>query len=154
MTQVFAFSHFICLPFISFNSTRLNERENEGLVHVFASHLLTKLRKNGVSAVTRWGAKVHGGVFSKQILFIPVNYDLHWSLCVVANPGAISNVKNRGQDECPMPCIICLDSTRTHVSEDIADLVRKWLNSEWAPCEGQSGKRPFTKVMQVVCSTW
>lgn len=28
-------------------------------------------------------------VFEKKFIFVPVNGDLHWSLCVVVNPGLI-----------------------------------------------------------------
>jgi Ulp1 family protease len=28
-------------------------------------------------------------VFEKKFLFIPINDDLHWSLCVVVNPGVV-----------------------------------------------------------------
>ena len=28
-------------------------------------------------------------MFDKKFIFVPVNSDLHWSLCVVVNPGQI-----------------------------------------------------------------
>jgi Ulp1 family protease len=31
-------------------------------------------------------------VFNKKFIFVPVNGDLHWSLCVIVNPGRILDV--------------------------------------------------------------
>jgi Ulp1 family protease len=38
-------------------------------------------------------------VFSKKFIFVPVNGDLHWSLCVIVNPGQIMHVFNDNSDE-------------------------------------------------------
>jgi len=72
---------------------------------------------------------------------LTVNKDLHWSLCVVANPGMILEHKKRvregrlSQDEReldkPFPCLLMLDSLGCHNSREIAGTVRGWLNFEW-----------------------
>ena len=43
-------------------------------------------------------------VFEKKLVFIPVNADFHFSLCVVVNPGLIANNLDRSD----------LDTTEEH----------------------------------------
>ena len=31
-------------------------------------------------------------MFNKKLIFVPVHGDLHWSLCVIVNPGRILDV--------------------------------------------------------------
>ena len=55
-------------------------------------------------AVHRWTRDVD--IFSKEFLFIPINYELHWSLAIVCNPG-----KNTRQGSVAHPpCILYMDS--------------------------------------------
>jgi len=70
---------------------------------------------------------------------ISVNGGLHWSLCVVVNPGKImERVKlkegpmSEEERRKPMPCILLLDSLGMHDRSDIAGRIRQWLNCEWA----------------------
>ena len=52
---------------------------------------MTTLHNEGTHGVASWTLrkkrKIH--VFKKKLIFIPVNKDLHWSLCVIVNPGLI-----------------------------------------------------------------
>lgn len=52
---------------------------------------MSTLKKDGPQAVSSWTAKKHINVFNKRLIFVPVNADLHWSLCVIVNPGLIAN---------------------------------------------------------------
>jgi Ulp1 family protease len=52
---------------------------------------MTTLKENGPDAVALWTGKKNINLFQKKLVFIPVNADLHWSLCVVVNPGLIVN---------------------------------------------------------------
>ena len=60
-------------------------------VHFFTSHFMTTLKNDGPESVASWTSKKNINVFQKKLIFIPVNADLHWSLCVVVNPGLIAN---------------------------------------------------------------
>ena len=60
-------------------------------VHFFTSHFMTTLKRKGVDAVSSWTANKNINVFKKRLIFVPVNADLHWSLCVVVNPGLIAS---------------------------------------------------------------
>ena len=55
---------------------------------------MTTLKEDGSEAVASWTAKKKINIFEKKFIFIPVNADLHWSLCVVVNPGLIANNTN------------------------------------------------------------
>ena len=59
-------------------------------VHVFTSHFMSTLASDGAEAVSSWTAKKKIDIFEKKLIFVPVNSDLHWSLCVVVNPGSIA----------------------------------------------------------------
>ncbi len=60
-------------------------------VHIFTSHFMSTLASDGPKAVSSWTAKKKIDIFEKKLIFVPVNSDLHWSLCVVVNPGFIAN---------------------------------------------------------------
>jgi len=55
---------------------------------------MTTLKNDGPEAVASWTKKKNINIFEKKLIFIPVNADLHWSLCVVVNPGLIVNNHN------------------------------------------------------------
>ena len=96
-------------------------------VHCFSSHFFTTLVDKGAAGVQKWTAKKGINVFEKKFIFIPINEALHWSLCVVVNPGCIHA---RGEDD-PMACLLFLDSLQAHRKKKVSNQVRKWLNSEW-----------------------
>jgi len=52
---------------------------------------MTTLKEKGPEDIASWTEKKNINVFEKKLVFIPVNADLHWSLCVVVNPGLIAN---------------------------------------------------------------
>ena len=64
-------------------------------VHFFTSHFMTTLKDDGTQAVSSWTANKNINVFEKRLVFIPVNENLHWSLCVVVNPGLIASSRAR-----------------------------------------------------------
>ena len=56
---------------------------------------MTTLKREGVGAVSSWTQNKNINVFTKRLIFVPVNADLHWSLCVVVNPGLIASNRAR-----------------------------------------------------------
>jgi Ulp1 protease family, C-terminal catalytic domain len=81
----------------------------------------------GPVGVSKWTAKRNINVFEKKFVFIPINEALHWSLCVVVNPGSIVD----DDEDAPMACMILLDSLKAHKKKKVSQQVRRWLNSEW-----------------------
>ena len=37
-------------------------------------------------------------IFKKKFVFVPINKDLHWSLCVIVNPGEIAKMYDVDED--------------------------------------------------------
>jgi Ulp1 family protease len=118
-------------------------------LHFFTSHFYTTLLNDGPESVTSWTAKKNINIFEKKFIFIPINKDLHWSLCVVVNPGSIKNSlesdleKKANQN---LPCLIFMDSLSLHKKATVRKKVETWLNSEYCrihPDEALS--KPFSK---------
>lgn len=133
---------------------RKEDRDRSPVLHVFSSHFYTTLSEEGPGAVQSWTARKNIDIFSKRFIFVPINKSLHWSLCVVVNPGNIvgSCRASEGFDgaelvdsddsltkDSPMPCILFLDSLKAHRKKAVASNVCKWLNAEWKRME----KRPI-----------
>lgn len=57
---------------------------------------MTTLKDDGLAKVAKWTANKKMNIFEKKFIFIPVNANLHWSLCVVVNPGLIENNHREG----------------------------------------------------------
>ena len=115
--------------------------------HFFTSHFYTTLASEGVEGVRSWTAKKNINIFEKRLIFIPINKTLHWSLCVVVNPGAIIPSVDDGNNSNDrlLPCILFFDSLNMHRKNKVHTKVLKWLNSEWKRTNKTNGE-PFCKV--------
>jgi Ulp1 family protease len=119
--------------------TRISRHDDGSLVHFFSSHFYSALVKDRPSGVKRWTEKKGIDIFQKKFIFIPINKTLHWSQCIVVNPGAIiehnkwhNKYEGEGFDsDAPFPCLIFLDSLKAHQKAQVAKNVRAWLNAEW-----------------------
>ncbi|CAO2834487.1 unnamed protein product [Amaranthus hypochondriacus] len=85
--------------------------------------------KAGFRRVRKWTRKVN--IFEKDYIFIPVNYNLHWSLLVICHPGEVAAFSEENVDESvKVPCILHMDSIRgSHTG--LKDLVQSYLLEEW-----------------------
>ena len=122
----------------------ISSNNNNSTCHFFTSHFYTQLEKKGPGDVRSWFTAKNLDVFSKRLVFVPVNARMHWSLAVIVNPGALVNGietdKSEGDDEEEAGCIICLDSYggQGHKKKPIAETLRKLLNDQWKiRCEQQ-----------------
>ncbi|KAJ8762611.1 hypothetical protein K2173_008050 [Erythroxylum novogranatense] len=115
--------------------------EDKNRFHFFNSFFFRKLAdldKDPSSAsdgraaflrVHKWTRKMD--LFGKDYVFIPVNFNLHWSLLVICHPGEVASFK----DEEPgkslrVPCILHMDSIKgTHAG--LKTLVQSYLWEEW-----------------------
>jgi sentrin-specific protease 7 len=112
------------------------------------------LASEGVNGVRSWTAKKNINIFEKRLIFIPINKTLHWSLCVVVNPGAIiasvdddddnDNDNDNEPKDRPLPCMLFFDSLNMHRKTRVHKDIVKWLNSEWKRMKG-SDAEPFSK---------
>ncbi len=142
--------------------------------HVFTSHFFTKLAEDGPGAVENWTSKRGVDIFTKQVVVIPIVEELHWSLCIILNPGHVRNAMKTedlsAQDV--LGCILFFDSLKSHKIHRVRDNIIRWLNSEWdrmGKCEDRGRLMPFTSrsfpiftptgtvllcLITPQCSTW
>jgi hypothetical protein len=109
--------------------------KSKSCVHIFTTHFYTTLLNEGIASVSRWTTRKGLDIFTKKILFIAVNLNLHWSLMAVFNAGMINAdlVEDELGDpyDLEVPALIHLDSLKLHDGAVIAKNVRTWLNHEW-----------------------
>jgi Ulp1 family protease len=124
--------------------------------HFFTSHFYSALIAKGEKGVESWTAKKNIDVFKKKLIFIPINMTLHWSLCVVVNPGSIVSDRS-GKDNSSIrriPCMLFFDSLNMHRKSRVRTTVMSWLNSEWARLKKTpiSGQGPYSRVnFHILC---
>jgi Ulp1 family protease len=120
-------------------------------VHFFTSHFHSTLASEGVEGVERWMVWKNINIFEKKLIFIPIVKTLHWSLCVIVNPGAVekSNLKSSENDkeDTPLSCMLFFESLKMHNKVRSQRLLLKWLNSEWQQVN-DTFSTPFTRKLQ------
>jgi Ulp1 family protease len=128
-------------------------------VHFFTTHLYVLCpieRGDFDEPFGRSGrSDLKSSFFEKKLLFIPIHtsqFDTHWSLCVVVNPGHVMSLhENKAGTGSrvpgdPCPILLHLDSAAggCHKAADVQKNVTEWLNREWFRSEGTAGvPRPF-----------
>ncbi|XP_068657344.1 probable ubiquitin-like-specific protease 2B [Aristolochia californica] len=88
--------------------------------------------------VRKWTRKVN--IFEKDYIFIPVNFNLHWSLIVVCHLGEVVHFKDvEIEKTSKVPCILHLDSIKgSH--RGLKNLVQSYLWEEWKERYGESSE--------------
>ena len=96
--------------------------------HIFNTNLYTCLSQKSLSDndLLKWTK--HINLFKKRIIFIPIQEGIHWSLCVVINPGKIKNNANSNPED-EISYILLLDSLKLHGKLNILKNIRRWLNN-------------------------
>ncbi|KAF8024754.1 hypothetical protein BT93_F1813 [Corymbia citriodora subsp. variegata] len=79
--------------------------------------------------VRKWTRKLN--LFEKDYIFIPVNFNLHWSLIVICHPGEVASFRDEDLRQSPkVPCILHMDSIKgSHTG--LKNLVQSYLWQEW-----------------------
>ncbi|XP_042434075.1 probable ubiquitin-like-specific protease 2B isoform X2 [Zingiber officinale] len=78
--------------------------------------------------VRKWTRKVN--IFEKDYIFIPVNFNLHWSLLIICHPGEVGNLKGDEVDSCKVPCILHMDSIKgSH--NGLKNIIQSYMWEEW-----------------------
>ncbi|EPS70957.1 hypothetical protein M569_03802, partial [Genlisea aurea] len=126
--------------YIKYLKTKQNAEEKKKF-HFFNSFFFRKLADmdkdpsnafDGRAAflrVRKWTRKVN--LLEKDFIFIPVNYNYHWSLIVICHFGEVaSSADFKCQKSARVPCILHMDSLRgTHAG--LKDLLQSYLWEEW-----------------------
>eukprot|EP01036_Dinobryon_divergens_P022118 gene22118-30352_t len=127
--------------------------EKRRRVYAFSCLFYPKLKelrdfRKAHELISRWTKSVD--IFSMDFIFVPINYSLHWSLCVVVRPilwllkeycgddialqeECMESVKdldkdNEGDNE---GCLLFLDSLNMHEMKTIRRDVTNYLSYEW-----------------------
>ncbi|KAL7245537.1 hypothetical protein ACSBR2_000799 [Camellia fascicularis] len=120
------------------NEMQPEERQRFHFFNSFFFRKLIDLDKDPSSAfegraafqrVRKWTRKVN--LFEKDYVFIPVNFNYHWSLIIICHPGEISKFQDVDMEKSlKVPCILHMDSIKgTHTG--LKDLVQSYLWEEW-----------------------
>ncbi|KAI9394903.1 hypothetical protein POPTR_005G155600v4 [Populus trichocarpa] len=133
--------------------------EEKQRYHFFNSFFFRKLAdldkdpsnvKDGKAAflrVHKWTRKVD--LFGKDYIFIPVNFNLHWSLLVICHPGEIAGVKDEDTEiSVKVPCILHMDPIKgTHAG--LKNLVQSYLWEEWKERQKGSSEDMSSKFLNL-----
>lgn len=120
------------------NKIQPEERHRFHFFNSFFFRKLADLDKDPSSAsegraafqrVRKWTRKVD--LFEKDYIFIPVNFNLHWSLLVICHPGDAVNFKDDDVlKSLRVPCILHMDSIKgSHTG--LKNIVQSYLWEEW-----------------------
>ncbi|CAA0809118.1 Probable ubiquitin-like-specific protease 2B [Striga hermonthica] len=135
---------FVNDTIIDFYIKYLKSRQNEearSRFHFFNSFFFRKLAdmdkdpssafdgKAAFQRVRKWTRKIN--LLEKDFIFIPVNYNYHWSLIVICYFGEVSSYEGiENGKTLRVPCILHMDSLRgTHAG--LKDLLQSYLWEEW-----------------------
>ncbi|XP_023546149.1 probable ubiquitin-like-specific protease 2B isoform X3 [Cucurbita pepo subsp. pepo] len=79
--------------------------------------------------VRKWTRKVD--LFEKDYIFIPINFNLHWSLMVICHPGEVARYSDEDLTKSmKVPCILHMDSIKgSHAG--LKNLIQSYLLEEW-----------------------
>ncbi|CAN6829727.1 unnamed protein product [Brassica oleracea] len=112
--------------------------EERPRLHFFNSFLFRKLAdldkdpssiadgKATFLRVRKWTRKVD--MFGKDYIFVPVNFNLHWSLIIICHPGEVANCTGLDfDDSTKVPCILHMDSVKgSHAG--LENLVQRYIS--------------------------
>ncbi|XP_010475816.1 PREDICTED: probable ubiquitin-like-specific protease 2B isoform X1 [Camelina sativa] len=95
--------------------------------------------------VRKWTRKVD--MFSKDYIFVPVNFNLHWSLIVICHPGEVANCTDL-DDSKKVPCILHMDSIKgSHAG--LKNLVQSYLCEEWKERHKETSDEISSRLMNL-----
>nr|XP_010932675.1 probable ubiquitin-like-specific protease 2B isoform X2 [Elaeis guineensis] len=120
------------------NNIEPNEKHRFHFFNSFFFRKLADMDKDPGSAsegraaflrVRKWTRKVN--IFEKDYIFIPVNFNLHWSLLVICHPGEVATLKDDDiKESSKVPCILHMDSIKGSHS-GLKNIIQSYLWEEW-----------------------
>lgn len=130
----------------------MRNKQQQWGIHVFGAQFFGVLWENDPASeiVKKWTHKTRHRdkveVFRHQLLLIPIHIGIHWSFCVVMNPGCVIESGNN-------TCVVHLDPMGSHNTKLVGERIKDWLNAEWkrsfdtGACN--DAKRPFSKIRTI-----
>ncbi|CAN6309899.1 unnamed protein product [Urochloa humidicola] len=97
--------------------------------------------------VRKWTRKIN--VFEKDFLFIPVNFNLHWTLIVICYPGEVAASEDgNAKLSAKLPCILHMDSLKgSHTG--LKDIIQSYLWEEWKERHPESASDNSDKFLNL-----
>ncbi|KAJ1286272.1 hypothetical protein BS78_03G340500 [Paspalum vaginatum] len=97
--------------------------------------------------VRKWTRKIN--IFEKDFLFIPVNFNLHWSLIVICYPGEVMTFEDGDtKRSAKIPCILHMDSLKgSHAG--LKDIIQSYLWEEWKERHPESASDNSDKFLNL-----
>lgn len=124
--------------FLLFLIRILRKDEESSNIHFFSTQFFQKIQDQGPESVLGWTRRRNINIFEKKFIFIPINDYLHWSLCIVVNPGKLENsfteedesVSKDNDEKVDIPFLLFLDSLKAHQASKVKKHLYDWLNLE------------------------
>ncbi|KAF3334345.1 putative ubiquitin-like-specific protease 2B isoform X4 [Carex littledalei] len=96
--------------------------------------------------VRKWTRKFN--IFDKDFIFIPVNFNLHWSLLVICHPGEIVELRSDVMESPKVPCILHMDSLKgSHGG--LKNIIQSYLLEEWKERHPESTEDNSSKFLNL-----
>ncbi|XP_074587123.1 putative ubiquitin-like-specific protease 2A [Curcuma longa] len=96
--------------------------------------------------VRKWTRKVN--IFEKDYIFIPVNFNLHWSLLIICHPGEVANLKGGEVHSCKVPCILHMDSIKgSH--NGLKNIIQSYMWEEWKERHEEASEDDSSKFLNL-----
>ncbi|WVZ86643.1 hypothetical protein U9M48_033394 [Paspalum notatum var. saurae] len=148
--------------YIKYLSTRIESTEKHKY-HFFNSFFFRKLAdldkdqgrapegRVAFLRVRKWTRKIN--IFEKDFLFIPVNFNLHWSLIVICYPGEVMTFEGMDinadtKHSAKLPCILHMDSLKgSHAG--LKDIIQSYLWEEWKERHPESASDNSDKFLNL-----
>ncbi|XP_024633749.1 probable ubiquitin-like-specific protease 2B isoform X4 [Medicago truncatula] len=140
--------------YIQYLKNQIQEEEKPRF-HFFNSFFFRKLAdldknpssisdaKAAFQRVRKWTRKVN--LFEKDYIFIPVNFNLHWSLIVICHPGEVINNDKELDNALKVPCILHMDSIKGNHS-GLKNLLQSYLWEEWKERHKEASEEDFSAL--------
>ncbi|KAJ9166473.1 hypothetical protein P3X46_021222 [Hevea brasiliensis] len=97
--------------------------------------------------VHKWTRKVD--LFGKDYVFIPVNFNLHWSLLVICHPGEVAGFEDEDLGKSlRVPCILHMDSIKGNHA-GLKNLVQSYLWEEWKSRQKETSEDLSSKFLNL-----
>jgi hypothetical protein len=74
------------------------------------------------------------------MLILPINKNLHWSLCVVFHPSSVTHFTDSDDIDAEVPFILFLDPLDCHSRKEVCQNLCSWLDGEWSKKQTSTSK--------------
>jgi len=110
------------------------EHPDFSCIYPLESHFYSSMSDEGSGIGNCLEKNLHLDFKRLNYIFLPINENQHWSLCIIINPGLVTNYSPQERSNPDFETesfLVILDSLTYHDPDKIAQDVRRWLNDLW-----------------------